>query len=181
MSSSTTEAAQSLQTDDYFCEVPSSPVAVVMFGASGDLAKRKLLPALYDLAIHSCLGPRFRLLGFARTEMTDEKFRSGTDEALPQKGGDVARRNFLKESNTSPGITTIRSLTSVWRRSSRKSTHKAILGGIDSTIFRRRRRSTRMSSSSSEKQVSQSPSRRTPGRGSLSRNPSATMALRRAI
>ncbi len=97
MSSSAIEAAPSVKTDGYFCEVPSSPVAVVMFGASGDLAKRKLLPALYDLAIHSCLGPRFRLLGFARTEMTDEKFRSGTDEALPQKGGDGARRNFLKQ------------------------------------------------------------------------------------
>ncbi|MGD0957433.1 MAG: glucose-6-phosphate dehydrogenase [Candidatus Acidiferrales bacterium] len=96
MSSPTIEAAQSLQTDGYFCEIPSSPCAIVMFGASGDLAKRKLLPALYDLAIHSCLAPRFRLLGFARTPMTDEAFRSSTDAALPKKGEQDRRQDFLK-------------------------------------------------------------------------------------
>ena len=74
--STTTDAAESIVTDGYFCEIPSDPCAIVMFGASGDLAKRKLLPALFDLAIHSCLAPRFRVLGFARTQMSDEQFRS---------------------------------------------------------------------------------------------------------
>jgi len=97
MSTGTIQTAPSLESDGYFCEIPSSPCAIVMFGASGDLAKRKLLPALYDLAIHSCLGPRFRLLGFARTELSDEKFRSSTDEGLPKKGSDEARRDFLKQ------------------------------------------------------------------------------------
>ncbi|HTX14383.1 MAG TPA: glucose-6-phosphate dehydrogenase [Candidatus Baltobacteraceae bacterium] len=96
MSSSTTGVAESVQMDDYFCEIPSDPCAIVMFGASGDLAKRKLLPALFDLAIHSCLAPRFRVVGFARTQMTDEKFRSATDEALAKKGGDSKRPDFLK-------------------------------------------------------------------------------------
>jgi glucose-6-phosphate 1-dehydrogenase len=66
----TVAVADSARADAYFCEIPQDPCAVVMFGASGDLAKRKLLPALYDLAIHACLAPRFRLLGFARSPMS---------------------------------------------------------------------------------------------------------------
>lgn len=57
------------------------PCAVVLFGASGDLAKRKVIPALYDLAAHNALGPRYALVGFARTPMTDEAFRTMTGEA----------------------------------------------------------------------------------------------------
>src|SRR6266446_3641430 len=53
----------------------TEPCTVILFGASGDLAKRKVIPALYDLAIHNALGPRYALVGFARTAMTDESFR----------------------------------------------------------------------------------------------------------
>src|ERR1700737_1794354 len=59
----------------------SEPVTVVLFGASGDLAKRKVIPAMYDLAIHNSLGPRYAIVGFARTAMSDEAFRSTTAEA----------------------------------------------------------------------------------------------------
>jgi glucose-6-phosphate 1-dehydrogenase len=59
----------------------AEPCTVVLFGASGDLAKRKVIPALYDLAIHDALGPRYALVGFARTPMTDESFRSMAGEA----------------------------------------------------------------------------------------------------
>jgi glucose-6-phosphate 1-dehydrogenase len=99
--SARTTAVETPKTDAYYCEMPNAPCAIVMFGASGDLAKRKLLPALYDLALHACLAPRFRLLGFARTEMTDEKFRSSTGEALLEKAGpgadDAKRQDFLKQ------------------------------------------------------------------------------------
>jgi len=84
MSAPATEVADMPRPDKYFCETPNEPCAVVMFGASGDLAKRKLLPALYDLEVHSCLAPRFRLLGFARTEMDDDEFRRKTEEGLPK-------------------------------------------------------------------------------------------------
>jgi glucose-6-phosphate 1-dehydrogenase len=70
--------------DAYYCEVPSAPCVVVIFGASGDLARRKLFPALFDLARHACLAPRFRLLGFARTSMTDDDFRGHASEFLPK-------------------------------------------------------------------------------------------------
>src|ERR1700726_490603 len=57
------------------------PVTVVLFGASGDLAKRKVIPAMYDLAQHKSLGPRYAIVGFARTPMSDENFRSTAGEA----------------------------------------------------------------------------------------------------
>ncbi len=77
------QTAPHQQADAYYCEVPSAPCAIVIFGASGDLARRKLFPALYDLARHACLAPRFRLLGFARTSMDDNAFRDRAGEFLP--------------------------------------------------------------------------------------------------
>jgi len=50
MNTRATETADVPQTDAYYCEVPNDPCVIVMFGASGDLARRKLLPALYNLA-----------------------------------------------------------------------------------------------------------------------------------
>ena len=76
--------AASSQADAYYCEVPSAPCVIVIFGASGDLARRKLFPALFDLARHACLAPRFRLLGFARTPMNDDAFREHAGEFLPK-------------------------------------------------------------------------------------------------
>src|ERR1700724_2724674 len=59
----------------------AEPVTVVLFGASGDLAKRKVIPAMYDLAIHNSLGPRYTIVGFARTPTSDDSFRSALGEA----------------------------------------------------------------------------------------------------
>jgi glucose-6-phosphate 1-dehydrogenase len=100
MSSQGSAAQEAVQADNYFCEVPSDPCAIVMFGASGDLAKRKLLPALYDLAGHYCLAPRFRLLGFARTEMSDAEFQRAATEFVPEGSpngdGEKGRRDFVQ-------------------------------------------------------------------------------------
>src|SRR5260370_786654 len=57
------------------------PCTVVLFGASGDLAKRKVIPAMYDLAIHNALGPRYAILGFARTPMAEDAFRTTLTDA----------------------------------------------------------------------------------------------------
>jgi glucose-6-phosphate 1-dehydrogenase len=59
----------------------AEPVTVILFGASGDLAKRKVIPAMYDLATHKALGLRYAIVGFSRTAMTDESFRSTIGEA----------------------------------------------------------------------------------------------------
>jgi glucose-6-phosphate 1-dehydrogenase len=59
----------------------AEPCAIILFGASGDLAKRKVIPAMYDLAQHNSLGERYAIIGFARTPMTDDSFRSTIGEA----------------------------------------------------------------------------------------------------
>lgn len=76
------------------------PCTVVLFGASGDLAKRKVLPAMYDLATHNALGQHYAIVGFARTPMNDEGFRTSSGEAAktisevgpidPKKWGEFA-------------------------------------------------------------------------------------------
>lgn len=53
----------------------SPPCLLIVFGASGDLAMRKLLPALFHLADQELLDPSFTVLGFARTAMSDDQFR----------------------------------------------------------------------------------------------------------
>ncbi|MDX6692730.1 MAG: glucose-6-phosphate 1-dehydrogenase [Blastocatellia bacterium] len=57
-------------------ESAAGPCVVVIFGASGDLAKRKLLPALYRLMQQRLLPAEFAIVGLARTEMTSEEFRA---------------------------------------------------------------------------------------------------------
>jgi glucose-6-phosphate 1-dehydrogenase len=54
----------------------ASPGTVVIFGANGDLTKRKLMPALYRLAYERKIPPNFAVLGNSRTAMDDETFRA---------------------------------------------------------------------------------------------------------
>ncbi len=51
------------------------PCALVIFGAAGDLTKRKLIPALYNLKKSDLLSDNFAVIGVARAEMNDEEFR----------------------------------------------------------------------------------------------------------
>jgi glucose-6-phosphate 1-dehydrogenase len=67
---------------------------LVIFGASGDLAKRKLIPSLYNLACVGCMNPSFEVLGTGRTAMTDEQFRTKMREAA-SKASDT--REFSPE------------------------------------------------------------------------------------
>src|SRR5262245_41777770 len=61
------------------------PVCVLtIFGASGDLTKRKLIPALYNLALERRLPERFAVVGCARSEMTHEMFRNKMRETVSQ-------------------------------------------------------------------------------------------------
>jgi glucose-6-phosphate 1-dehydrogenase len=66
----------------------AEPCTVVIFGASGDLTKRKLLPALYNLAQDRLLPAEFAILGTARQAMTDEEFRTKMRESVAQYGAD---------------------------------------------------------------------------------------------
>jgi len=57
------------------------PCTLVIFGATGDLTHRKLIPALYNLAAEGALPPAVTIVGFARREKTSEQFRAELEEA----------------------------------------------------------------------------------------------------
>jgi glucose-6-phosphate 1-dehydrogenase len=72
----------------------SPPCVMIIFGAAGDLTKRKLIPALYNLKHSSLLPDNFAVIGIARAEMDDEEFRNrlrdemhefATDEVEPEE------------------------------------------------------------------------------------------------
>jgi glucose-6-phosphate 1-dehydrogenase len=63
--------------------MPTAPsCAIVIFGASGDLAKRKLIPAIYELAKENLLDEKSYVMGYSRSPMTDEQFRQTAREAV---------------------------------------------------------------------------------------------------
>jgi glucose-6-phosphate 1-dehydrogenase len=66
---------------------PPAPTAIIIFGASGDLASRKLIPALYTLDVEKRLPEQFAIIGVARSDYTDDSFR----EHLRQGVEDHAR------------------------------------------------------------------------------------------
>jgi len=57
------------------------PCTVVIFGATGDLAHRKLVPALYNLGVDGELPPGVQIIGFARREKSDAEYRAGLEES----------------------------------------------------------------------------------------------------
>jgi len=61
----------------------TKPQVLVIFGASGDLTKRKLIPALFELFKQKLLPEKFAVLGASRTELSDDDFRKKTEEFLP--------------------------------------------------------------------------------------------------
>jgi glucose-6-phosphate 1-dehydrogenase len=62
--------------------LPVHPTALVIFGATGDLAHRKLLPALYNLAHEGALPERFELIGVSRSEYTHDEFRQMARDSI---------------------------------------------------------------------------------------------------
>ena len=79
-----------------------APVLMVVFGASGDLTKRKLLPALYNLYHQGFLGEQFCFLGYARTENDDDGFRQQAEESVRE----FANEEFDKLVNDAAGAPT---------------------------------------------------------------------------
>jgi glucose-6-phosphate 1-dehydrogenase len=65
---------------------PAGPCALVIFGAAGDLTKRKLVPALYNLALQKLLPRDFALVGFARGDLDHAGFRAKLRGDLQQLG-----------------------------------------------------------------------------------------------
>src|SRR5947209_1922199 len=65
----------------------SEPCAVVLFGATGDLAHRKLMPALFNLARGGNLPSECAIVGFARRDWTDDDLRAEYKKTLAKEGG----------------------------------------------------------------------------------------------
>ncbi len=62
----------------------AGPCGMVLFGVTGDLARKKLMPAIYDLANRGLLPPGFSLVGFARRDWVDQDFGKVVYEAVKQ-------------------------------------------------------------------------------------------------
>ena len=88
----------------------AQPTCVVIFGASGDLAARKLLPALYNLAVDSLLPADFHLIGYGRKPIADADFRTQAATDIRK----FSRREFRAD---------------IWKRVEENTTYQA--GGYD--------------------------------------------------
>jgi glucose-6-phosphate 1-dehydrogenase len=75
-------AQASLLQDSLRFERQVPPCAIVIFGANGDLTKRKLMPALYRLAYERRIPPGFAVIGNSRTQMSDDDFREKMRESV---------------------------------------------------------------------------------------------------
>ena len=60
------------------------PVSIVIFGASGDLTQRKLIPSLFNLYRKERMPKQFRIVGYGNTAFTDEQFRVHLKEGMEQ-------------------------------------------------------------------------------------------------
>jgi glucose-6-phosphate 1-dehydrogenase len=69
-----------------------TPVTIVVFGGTGDLAEIKLLPALYDLEKADCMPEQFFVVGFSRKDLSHEDYQSFIARSLEQKGKTDANR-----------------------------------------------------------------------------------------
>jgi glucose-6-phosphate 1-dehydrogenase len=75
----------------------AEPCALAIFGASGDLTQRKLIPALYALAFRNLLPANFGVVGVARTPMTDDEFRAKMQQAVIDHARDEFRQEIWDE------------------------------------------------------------------------------------
>src|SRR5476651_1288716 len=62
----------------------AGPSALIIFGVTGDLARKKLMPAIYDLANRGLLPPGFALVGFARRDWEDQDFMQVVHDSVKE-------------------------------------------------------------------------------------------------
>jgi glucose-6-phosphate 1-dehydrogenase len=71
---------------------PAPPCSIVIFGASGDLTHRKLIPAVFDLFQAGLLSRHCAVMGFSRSNLSDDDFRRTAREGLESYGGSLNER-----------------------------------------------------------------------------------------
>ena len=75
----------------------AGPSALIIFGVTGDLARKKLMPAVYDLANRGLLPPGFALVGFARRDWADQDFTQVVHDAVEQYARTPFDENVWKQ------------------------------------------------------------------------------------
>src|SRR5215203_7417242 len=86
-----TQVIQNILRDERRLPRVPEPGVMVIFGASGDLTSRKLVPALYDLAAQRRLPLEFAVVGISRTQMSHEEFREKLRKTLEEhRPGEVS-------------------------------------------------------------------------------------------
>ncbi len=108
----------------------ADPCNVVFFGASGDLFKRMLMPAIYNLRLDDILPTNFGLIGFARTPFSDDSFR----EYCKQSVDEFSRSGPAKESLWSDLVARIGYITADFDDTSHFKQLKALLESNDQEI-----------------------------------------------
>lgn len=90
--------ASKVYTKEELCLFEKKPenCGIIIFGASGDLTHRKLVPSLYYLAIRDLLPKHYFVLGVARTPMSTEEFRSKIKKHIPAGENPAAVKAFLE-------------------------------------------------------------------------------------
>ena len=71
----------------------AGPSGLVLFGVTGDLSRKKVMPAIYDLANRGLLPPGFSLVGFARRDWADQDFAQIVHDSVKEH----ARTEFREE------------------------------------------------------------------------------------
>ena len=79
--------------NDYRLNRIAGPSSLVIFGVTGDLSRKKLMPAVYDLANRGLLPPGFALVGFARRDWTNEDFMKVVHDSVKE----YARTEFNED------------------------------------------------------------------------------------
>ncbi|MBW8002255.1 MAG: glucose-6-phosphate dehydrogenase [Planctomycetes bacterium] len=84
------EIKPSVSVQDVICaEITAPPTAMVVFGASGDLTRRKLLASIFKLYTNDLIDDKFYLLGCGRKKISDQQFRDIAKQALKEKNAEV--------------------------------------------------------------------------------------------
>ena len=78
------DAEDEIERTDEWVGHPAPPCAMVIFGATGDLTKRKLIPALYNLLANGLLPEEFAVVGVGRSPLPDEEFRDRMEQDLQE-------------------------------------------------------------------------------------------------
>ena len=133
--------------------LPVHPTTLVIFGATGDLAHRKLLPAIYNLAHEGALPERFNLIAVSRSEMENDEYRRLARESIAKysrrQADEQVLDKLLEQVRYVPGTFDDDSVFESWARSWASSTRRRGFRSTASSTSRPRPPSSRRSSGSS--------------------------------